>query len=86
MLGPTKFWVLENFLARVETLASSCLDYLKPTYQILASYHPWNPRKSFRWWWVVGGGGGGWLDSEFSVHLWSEALAYVWTKLNKKRI
>ena len=27
----------------------------KPTYQILASYYPYNPPKSFRWW-VVGGG------------------------------
>jgi len=24
------------------------------------------------WWWVVGGGG---LESDFSVHLWSKALA-----------
>ena len=29
---------------------------------------------------VVGGGG---LESDFSVHLWSKALAYVGTKLNK---
>ena len=53
ILGPTKFWVLKNSLWGVETLASSCLDNMKPTYQILASYHPSNPRKSFRWWWVV---------------------------------
>ena len=35
--------------------------------------------KVFGGWWVVVV-----LDSEFSVHLWSEALAKVWTKLNKK--
>ena len=33
------------------------------------------------WWWcwvmvvVGGGGGGGGLESDFSVHLWSKALA-----------
>ena len=32
------------------------------------------------WWWVVVVV----VESEFSVHLWSEASAYVWTKLNKK--
>ena len=31
------------------------------------------------WWKVVVGGG---LESEFSVHLWFKALAYVGTKLN----
>ena len=36
------------------------------------------PFKSF--WLMVGGGGG--LESEFSVHLWSEASAQVWTELN----
>ena len=29
-----------------------------------------------------GGGGGWWFENEFSVHLWSEASANVWTKLN----
>ena len=28
---------------------------------------------------------GGGLESEFSVHLWSEASALVWTKLNNKK-
>ena len=27
-------------------------------------------------------GGGGGLESDFSVHLWSDASASVWTKLN----
>ena len=34
-------------------MGTSSLDYRKPTYQILASYHPRNPLKSFRWWVVV---------------------------------
>ena len=36
--------------------------------------------KDFGGEWVGGGGG---LESQFSVHLWSKALAYVGTKLNK---
>ena len=33
---------------------------------------------------VVGGGGGGGLESDFSVHLWSKALAKVRTELDNK--
>ena len=32
--------------------------------------------KVFGGWWVVVVGGGWWFESEFSVHLWSKALAY----------
>ena len=38
--GPTKFWVQKKIGGgRVITVGPSCLDYEKPTYQILASYY-----------------------------------------------
>ena len=53
-----------------KTLDCSLKTLESPTYQILASCYAYNPTKSFRWWWwwVI-------LESEFSVHLWSEASA-----------
>ena len=73
-LGKTLSFV--KFVVRWgKTLDCSSLTLKRPTYQILASCYAWNPSKSFRWWWVVVVVGGGGLESDFSVHLWSKALA-----------
>ena len=64
---------LGKTLSFVKFLDCSSLTEKMPTYQILDSCYAQNPSKSFRWVVVVVVGGG--LESEFSVHLWSEASA-----------